>query len=239
MILNHALLIGSIIAVMAVVISPVKASESELDKAIAQADEAQAKQVALQCTACHSVKEGVQEAKLGPSLWGVINRSIASDPNYDYSTSLSDKKGIWDSHSLDSFLRAPDNFATGTKMTLPGIDDLNTRAHIIRYLHSLSTEPTKFETKAENHASVDSQASIADPFGQTWPAGEGRDLTGYACSSCHSLAIVKQQGQTPEGWSELIDWMIEEQGMSELDADDRAVIVNYLSINFNAESPRN
>ena len=242
MIIKRVLLLISLIMGACAAIMPVLAavaSESDIELSIAQADEVKAKKIALQCIACHSVEEGAQQEKLGPNLWGIVSRPIASDPSYDYSTALSGKGGSWNSQALNEFLRAPNNFAPGTKMVLPGITDLNTRAHIIRYLHSLSANPLKFEPNTQSLEQSNNQAGLADPFGNAWPLGEGRELTGYACISCHSLAIVKQQGQTQEGWSELIDWMIEEQGMSELDQDERESIVNYLSANFNIDSERN
>ena len=214
-------------------------SESGIENAIVRADEAKAKQIAAQCVACHSVEEGAREVKLGPNLWGIIGRPIASYPDYDYSVALSNKKGVWGSQELDDFLRSPNDFASGTKMLLPGITDLNTRGHLIRYLHLLSANPTIFDASGDDHGQTNKQTAVVDPFGETWPAGKGRELAGYACSSCHSLAIVKQQGQTSEGWSELIDWMVDEQGMSELKAEDRAIIVDYLSANFNVDTNSN
>ena len=75
-------------------------------------------------------------------------------------------------------------------------------------------------------------ATAEDDLGADWPAGPGREETGYACIACHSLAIVKQQGLSREDWDELLDWMIEEQGMVELETEERSVILDYLSTHF-------
>ena len=75
-------------------------------------------------------------------------------------------------------------------------------------------------------------ASAEDMFGADWPAGPGREEAGYACIACHSLAIVKQQGLSRNDWDELLDWMIEEQGMVELETSERIVILNYLAVHF-------
>ena len=75
-------------------------------------------------------------------------------------------------------------------------------------------------------------AQADDDFGADWPAGAGREETGYACIACHSLAIVKQQGLSREDWDDLLDWMIEEQGMAELETDERSLILDYLAEHF-------
>ncbi len=59
--------------------------------------------------------------------------------------------------------------------------------------------------------------------------GEGREVVYDACQACHSLAIVKQQGLSREAWDETLDWMVEEQGMPELEPDERPLILDYLS----------
>lgn len=74
-----------------------------------------------------------------------------------------------------------------------------------------------------------------DEFGADWPLGPGREDTGYLCGACHSLAIVKQQGLKREDWDELLDWMVEEQGMYEPEPDERALILDYLAQNFNVD----
>jgi cytochrome c len=49
------------------------------------------------------------------------------------------------------------------------------------------------------------------------PPGSGREEVYYSCQACHSLAIVKQQGLSRESWDETLVWMVEEQGMPEID----------------------
>ncbi len=61
------------------------------------------------------------------------------------------------------------------------------------------------------------------------PDTAGREETFYTCSACHSFTLVAQQGLTREGWDELIDWMVEEQGMDEPDPETRERILTYLT----------
>lgn len=232
--INHSVLLAAVLLVSTTVngANTYVADRSAIDNAISQADESAARNIAIQCVACHRVEAQEKGVKFGPSLWGIVGRSIASLDDYDYSVGLLNRDGIWDNYLLDEFLSSPENFAKGTNMALPGISDSVTRAHIIRYLHSLTDKPIKFK----NSSTTPIQPTLVDPFGDSWPIGSGRRLTGHTCNVCHSLAIVKQQGQTKDGWLELIDWMVDEQGMSELSSSDRKTISDYLATHFNPQA---
>ena len=61
------------------------------------------------------------------------------------------------------------------------------------------------------------------------PVGPGQEEVYYVCNACHSLALVKQQGLNRARWDKTLKWMVEEQGMPELEPADRALILDYLS----------
>jgi len=61
------------------------------------------------------------------------------------------------------------------------------------------------------------------------PRGEGADLVYYNCIACHSLRTVTNGGYSRAVWDELLDWMVEEQGMPEMPADERAAVLEYLA----------
>lgn len=65
----------------------------------------------------------------------------------------------------------------------------------------------------------------------------GVEETYYACTACHSEKIVAQQGLSRAHWDELFDWMVEEQGMSELEPDERQIILDYLATHYNEDRP--
>lgn len=77
-------------------------------------------------------------------------------------------------------------------------------------------------------------AAAADEFGGL-PEGEGREAVYFSCQHCHSLRTVTNQRFSPRVWDEVLTWMVEEQGMQELEADERAEILNYLSTALGAE----
>ncbi len=77
----------------------------------------------------------------------------------------------------------------------------------------------------------------ADSFGGL-PVGPGQEDTYYACDQCHSIRLVLQQRLDRDSWDETLDWMVEEQGMTEPEPDLRALLLNYLSTYLGRDVPR-
>ncbi|WP_305987305.1 hypothetical protein [Roseibium sp. MMSF_3544] len=65
----------------------------------------------------------------------------------------------------------------------------------------------------------------------------GVEETYYACTACHSEMIVAQQGLSRDDWVEMLDWMVEEQGMYEIEEPDYSLIVDYLSQHYGEDRP--
>ncbi len=96
---------------------------------------------AKKCAACHSFEKGGAN-KVGPGLWGVVNRPIAGHEGFSYSEALTAKNGeVWDYEHLNQFLISPKTYAPGTKMSFAGISKDAERADVIAYLRSLADEP--------------------------------------------------------------------------------------------------
>jgi len=163
-------------------------------------------QAFIVCGACHAVTpDGA--ALIGPNLFGVVGRAVASVPGFDYSPELKATGGQWTAERIDQFLTDPNAFAPGTRMGFVGVADPVERAN---------------------------GAAPAQDFGPDWPAGPGQAETGALCNSCHSLAIVKQQQLSRETWDKLLVWMVEEQGMAEQPSERRTLILDYLATHFGA-----
>ena len=108
---------------------------------LASANAENGEKTAKKCAACHSFDKGGAN-KVGPNLWGVVNRPIAEHEGFSYSAALSEKKGQgWDYEHLNSFLISPKTYAPGTKMSFAGISKETERADVIAYLRSLADEP--------------------------------------------------------------------------------------------------
>ena len=87
----------------------------------------------LQCTACHSLKEG-EAHKVGPNLHRVIGAPAAHKPGYVYTDSLKESGIVWSRENLSRFLADPFDVVPGTAMAFVGIQRGADRAALIAYL---------------------------------------------------------------------------------------------------------
>lgn len=69
------------------------------------------------------------------------------------------------------------------------------------------------------------------------PPGEGAEETYYTCIACHSLRTVTNGGYSRAVWDELLDWMVEDQGMIPLEPDEREIILDYLTTHIGPDRP--
>lgn len=187
-----------------------------------------------QCKACHTVESGGAN-RVGPNLYGVVGRAVASVDGFKYSSAMQDHGGNWDVESLDAFLENPRKAVPRTRMSFRGISDPQDRADMIAYLNTQSDSPMTFAGGDAEPAEMTAEVTEED-FGNLFVA-EGVEETFYACTACHSEMIVAQQGKTRENWDKLLDWMIEEQGMAELPEDERNEILDYLAAHYNTDRP--
>ena len=113
-------------AVLPVVMSP----------AFAAGDPVAGKQVfETQCSICHSPQQG--RNMVGPSLFGVVRRTSATEAGYNYSPPFKALSVTWDETTLDKYLTGPRIMVPGTKMTYGGLKDDKKRADLIAYLATL------------------------------------------------------------------------------------------------------
>ena len=90
------------------------------------------------CANCHSTQIGVN--KIGPSLWDIVGRPIATVPDYPYSEKLVSMRkewSVWDKARLDSYLTNPRDVLHGVKMYFKGLPEEKDRAAMIAYLSTL------------------------------------------------------------------------------------------------------
>ncbi len=87
------------------------------------------------CKACHKIEEGANGT--GPTLFGVVNRAIASVAGFNFSDSLHGLGGNWEPARLSEFLANPKDYAPGTKMGFAGIKKPEDRADLIAYLATI------------------------------------------------------------------------------------------------------
>ena len=182
------------------------------------------------CQACHTVNEGGR-ARIGPNLYGILNRPVAAVEGFRYSKALSAFGGVWTENLLDQFLARPTALVPGTRMVFPGLRKDRERADLIAYLGTLGDGSLPAPSTP---VSADEEAD--DSFGLL-VAAPGAELVYNSCTACHSERIVIQQGLTREGWDELLDWMTEEQSMPEPDSADRTGLLDYLTKHYGPDRP--
>jgi len=110
--------------------------EINIEERLIKADINQGLKIIKKCEACHTFTKNGKN-KLGPNLYNISSRKIASMEGFKYSNSLNEKNDNWTNKNLDNFLTNPKKWAPGTKMIFMGIKDPQDRANLIKYMQSL------------------------------------------------------------------------------------------------------
>jgi cytochrome c len=145
--------------------SAAKPAEQPIENLLASASVEHGAQVAKQCTICHNFQEG-QGPKVGPDLYGVVGRPVASVSGFNYSAALKAMGGTWTFDALNKWLTDPRNDVPGTAMTFAGLQNEKQRADVIAYLDSLSKDPVPIPKAAANPTA----AAPANPPATAAPA---------------------------------------------------------------------
>ncbi|MGC2809027.1 MAG: cytochrome c family protein [Bradyrhizobium sp.] len=126
---------------------PAAAGGQALDSLLASASAERGAQIAKQCQICHNVEEG-KGPKIGPDLYGVVDRPVASQPGFSYSAALKAKGGKWTFAALNKWITNPRADVPGTSMTFAGLSRDKQRADVIAYLDTLSKNPVPLPKEA-------------------------------------------------------------------------------------------
>jgi cytochrome c len=110
---------------------PVRLAKASVDKGLA---------IAKQCQVCHTFEKGGPN-RVGPNLYGIVDRPRASHLGFNYSSAMKAKGGKWTYDELDKFIVNPRGDIPGTAMTFAGVKNDQQRADVIDYLHTLSENP--------------------------------------------------------------------------------------------------
>jgi len=103
---------------------------------------------AKKCAACHTFEKGGPN-RVGPNLFGIVERPRASEPGFNYSAAMKGKGGKWTYDDLNKFIANPKGFVPGTAMGFAGIPKDSERADVIAYLNSISDKPEPLPTAAK------------------------------------------------------------------------------------------
>ena len=117
---------------------------------MAKADPANGEVLFKKCMSCHSAEKGAGN-KVGPNLYGVVGRPVASLGDFGYSAAMKNfsqgGKEVWNWDHLNHFLTAPKKYVKGTAMGFAGDKKDAERADLMAYLNSKSDSPLPMPTK--------------------------------------------------------------------------------------------
>jgi cytochrome c len=115
--------------------APVEEAMPDWGTVLASADVAAGKTTSVKCEQCHDLTKGGPN-KIGPNLFGVVDRPRASHPGFSYSAAMKGKPGNWTYDELFKFIKAPGYDIPGTKMSFAGLRSDKDRINLIAYLRS-------------------------------------------------------------------------------------------------------
>ena len=149
---------------------------------IAAANAEQGKKLAKACAACHTLDKGGAN-RVGPNLWGVVNRPKGKHEGFSYSSAMAEKGGAWGYADLNHFLYKPKDYVPGTKMTFAGFKKTEDRAAVIAFLRSLSDSAPALPSQGDIEAEKASMEGAATPPAEVVPVAAPAAVSEPAASA--------------------------------------------------------
>ena len=160
---------------------------------LAKADPKKGETYAKACQTCHNLEKGAGP-KVGPPLYGVVGRKVASFPGFDYSDAMKKKGGDWTFDQIFAFIESPSSYVPGTKMGFAGEPDPQRRADIIAYLRTLSDKPLPLPKPAP--AAPPSPSASAHPAAPASPAQTAEPTSPAPAPPAQGAPAPKAPAQT-------------------------------------------
>ncbi len=167
------------------------AAEVEVDikPLLLQADASAGEAVFKKCASCHTADKGGAN-KVGPNLWGLVNRPIASHEGFSYSAGMKTfsegSKVVWDYDHLSFFIEAPKKHVPGTAMGFAGVKKPDERANLIAWLREQADSPAPLPDAAGGAAEAAPAAGAEGAKPAEAPATETKPAEGQAAPATES-----------------------------------------------------
>jgi cytochrome c len=174
----------------------------DLGTLLAAADPAAGQKVFAKCSSCHTIDQGGANG-IGPNLYQTVGEPIGKGKaGFAFSGVLSGHGGNWTYENLDQWLKSPNGFAPGTKMTFAGLSSPEDRANVIAYLKQNGGGPdypapaapaaNKADAAAAEGADTGPGAAVsgaeANPVEAAGAAGQPEPVSGKASDSSSKSA---------------------------------------------------
>jgi cytochrome c len=120
--------------------APVEETLPDFATVIPAADAAHGQQIAQRCAQCHDWTKGGPN-RIGPNLWGIINRMRGTHEGFSYSAAMKNKGGTWSYADIFQYLKQPGAFIPGNKMAFAGLPRAQDRLDLLAYMRSWADSP--------------------------------------------------------------------------------------------------
>jgi len=150
--------------------APAEEAMPDWGTVLPKADAAQGKATSSKCEACHDTSSA-KTIKIGPPLYGVVDRPRASIAGFSYSAAMKGKGGTWTYDELFKFLKSPGAYIQGTKMSFAGISRAEDRINLIAFLRTNADSPAAIPApKPATAAAAPAGAAAPAPAAGAAPA---------------------------------------------------------------------
>lgn len=168
---------------------------------LASADAANGASIFKRCAACHTDdKSGAN--KVGPNLWGVVDRPVASHEGFSYSAGMqafAEGGKTWTYENLDHFIANPKGFVPGTAMAFAGLKKVKERADLIAYLREQADSPAPLpEVGAEGEAGPAEEAAPAEQAAPAEEAPAAEQAPATEAAPADNDGAATEQGAAPQ-----------------------------------------
>jgi cytochrome c len=169
---------------------------------MATADAAAGETAFKKCASCHTPENGGAN-KVGPNLWDIVNRPIASHAGFGYSAAMTTfAQGgsvVWDFQHLNDFLIAPKKHMPGTAMGFAGLKKDDERANLMAYLRTLSDNPAPLPVASTEGAEATTDGAAAGTEATTTEGAAPADGATTTEGTTTEGAAPATEGTTTEG----------------------------------------